>query len=93
MRIAFPLMHRRRHPLAQALSLVLGLIVIGVLMVFGLVVAGVLMVGGAMWLVWRQWKQHVRVAKPTAAGNTPHEPEVLEGEYVVIRHHSRPVTH
>ncbi|RDS82532.1 hypothetical protein [Dyella psychrodurans] len=91
MRIVLPLMHRRRHPLAQALSLVLGLIVIGVLMVFGLVMAGVLMVGGAMWLVWRQWKQHARVAKPAAS--KARDPEVLEGEYVVIRHHSRPVAH
>jgi protein-S-isoprenylcysteine O-methyltransferase Ste14 len=89
MRIVLPLMHRRRHPLAQALSLVLGLIVIGVLMVFGLVVAGVLMVGGALWLVWRQWKQHARVANSVSK---PREPEVLEGEYVVIRH-SRPVAH
>jgi protein-S-isoprenylcysteine O-methyltransferase Ste14 len=87
-------MHRRRHPLAQALSLVLGLVVIGVLMVFGLVMAGVLMVGGALWLVWRQWKQHARVAKPTASATSKaRDPEVLEGEYVVIRHHSRPVAH
>jgi threonine/homoserine/homoserine lactone efflux protein len=91
MRIVLPLMHRRRHPLAQAFSLVLGLFVIGVLMVFGLVVAGVLMVGGALWLIWRQWK-HARTAMAPSASRTPHEPEVLEGEYVVIRQ-SRPVTH
>jgi protein-S-isoprenylcysteine O-methyltransferase Ste14 len=91
MRIVLPLMHRRRHPLAQALSLVLGLVVIGVLMVFGLVVAGVLMVGGALWLAWRQWKQHARVGKPAAA--QARDPEILEGEYVVIRQHSRPAAH
>jgi threonine/homoserine/homoserine lactone efflux protein len=88
MRIVLPLMHRRRHPLAQALSLVLGLFVIGVLMVFGLVVAGVLMVGGALWLVWRQWKRG-SLARPAQQAR---DPEVLEGEYVVIRH-SRPATH
>jgi threonine/homoserine/homoserine lactone efflux protein len=88
MRIVLPLMHRRRHPLAQAFSLVLGLVVIGVLLVFGLVVAGVLMVGGALWLVWRQWKLR-RVAGTAQAAR---QPEVLEGEYVVIRN-SRPVTH
>lgn len=88
MRIVLPLMHRRRHPLAQALSLVLGLLVIGILMVFGLVVAGVLMVGGAVWLVWRQWKR----AHLSTSSRTTKDPEVLEGEYVVIRS-SRPVAH
>jgi protein-S-isoprenylcysteine O-methyltransferase Ste14 len=88
MRFVLPLMHRRRNPLVQALSLVLGLIVIGVLMVFGLVVAGVLMVGGGLWLLWRQWKRG-SIARPAQQAR---EPEVLEGEYVVIRH-SRPVTH
>ncbi|GLQ92387.1 hypothetical protein [Dyella acidisoli] len=90
MRVVLPLLHRRRHPLAQALSVVLGLIVVGVLMVFGLVMAGVLAVGGALWLVWRQWKRS-RIAVPSAAKRA-HQPEVLEGEYVVI-HSSRPVAH
>jgi threonine/homoserine/homoserine lactone efflux protein len=90
MRVVLPLLHRRRHPLAQALSVVLGLIVVGVLMVFGLVVAGVLTVGGALWLLWRQWKRS-RVAVPGAARHA-RQPEVLEGEYVVIRN-SRPVAH
>lgn len=90
MRVVLPLLHRRRHPLAQALSVVLGLIVVGVLMVFGLVVAGVLAVGGALWLLWRQWKQS-RIAVPGAAKRA-RQPEVLEGEYVVIRN-SRPVAH
>ncbi|GLQ47744.1 hypothetical protein GCM10007862_27950 [Dyella lipolytica] len=88
MRIVLPLMHRRRHPLAQALSLVLGLFVIAILMVFGLVVAGVLMVGGALWLVWRQWKR----AHLTSPSRKTSQPDVLEGEYVVIRS-SRPVAH
>jgi threonine/homoserine/homoserine lactone efflux protein len=91
MRIVLPLMHRRRHPLAQALSLVLGLFVFGLLMVFGLMVAGVLLVGGAVWLVWRQWKQ-ARAGVTSRSSRQPHQPEVLEGEYVVIRQ-SRPVTH
>jgi hypothetical protein len=89
MRVVLPLLHRRRNPLIQALSLVMGLIVIGVLMVFGLVVAGVLMVGGALWLAWRQWKRG-SIARPAA--RAARQPEVLEGEYVVIRN-SRPVAH
>jgi threonine/homoserine/homoserine lactone efflux protein len=93
MRIVLPLMHRRRHPLAQAFSLVLGLFVFGLLMVFGLMVAGVLLVGGAVWLVWRQWKLTRAAAKPSSTpSRKPRQPEVLEGEYVVIRQ-SRPVTH
>lgn len=90
MRVVLPLPHRRRHPLAQALSLLVGLVVVGVLMVFGLVVAGVLAVGGALWLVWRQW-QRSRMAMPRAARKA-RQPDVLEGEYVVISS-SRPVTH
>jgi hypothetical protein len=69
MRIVLPLMHRRRNPIAQAISLVLGLVVIGVLLVFGLVVAGVLMVGGALWLVWRQLEGEyvvIRDSRPVA---------------------------
>ena len=88
MRIVLPLMHRRRNPIAQAISLVVGLVVIGVLLVFGLAVAGVLMVGGALWLVWRQWKLH----RVSGSPRTERQPEVLEGEYVVIRD-SRPVAH
>lgn len=88
MRVVLPLVHRRRHPLAQAFSLVLGLLVIGILMVFGLVVAGVLMIGGAVWLVWRQWKR----AHLATSSRTAKDPQVLEGEYVVIRS-SRPVAH
>jgi threonine/homoserine/homoserine lactone efflux protein len=90
MRVVLPLLHRRRHPLAQALSIVLGLIVVGVLMVFGLVVAGVLAVGGALWLIWRQWKRSRAVMSGPA--RQARQPEVLEGEYVVIRS-SRPVAH
>ena len=89
MRIVLPLMQRRRNPFAQALSLVLGLFVFGVLLVFGLVVAGVLMAGGALWLVWRQWRR-ARAISP--APQTARQPDVLEGEYVVLRS-SRPVTH
>jgi hypothetical protein len=89
MRIVLPLIHRRRNPFAQALSVIIGLAVIGVLMLFGLVVAGVLLVGGTLLLAWRQWKRS-RIVVGTQ--HAPHQPEVLEGEYVVIRH-SDPVAH
>ena len=81
---------RSRHPLVRALSLLIGVAVVGVLLVFGLVVASVLLVGGALLLGWRQWK-HGRGASPATARAT-HQPDVLEGEFVVIRQ-GRPVAH
>ena len=91
MYFSLPSMRRPRHPLARALSLLLGVAVLGVLLVFGLVVAGVLLVGGIVLLVVRQWKLGRAPAKPVStAGNT--QPAVLEGEFVVIRQ-GRPVAH
>jgi hypothetical protein len=83
-------MRHPRHPLARALSLLIGLAVVGVLLVFGLVVASVLLVGGVVLLAIRQWKQgSARVSTKRATG---HQPEVLEGEFVVVQR-DRPVTH
>ena len=89
MYFAMPSMRRPRHPLARALSLLLGVAVLGVLLVFGLVVAGVLLVGGVVLLAVRQWKQGRAPAKPLASNP---QPAVLEGEFVVIRQ-GRPVAH
>lgn len=76
-----PSPHRSRHPLVRLLSMLAGLAMIGVLLVFGLVVAGILMIGGALFLVWRQWRtRHVAPAGRTR----PAEANVLEGEFVVI---------
>jgi hypothetical protein len=89
MRFSLPPLRRPRHPLARALSLVLGVAVLGVLLVFGLVVAGVLLVGGIVLLAVRQWKQgHA----PAAAVGARPQPAVLEGEFEVIRQ-GRPVPH
>ncbi|KRE89813.1 hypothetical protein ASG87_02370 [Frateuria sp. Soil773] len=92
MRFVLPPMHRHRHPLARVLSLILGLAVIGVLLVFGLVVAGVLLVGGGILLALRQWKRGRVAAGRPAAQPARHQPEVLEGDFVVIRQ-GRPVAH
>lgn len=91
MRVFMPSISRSRHPLVQALSLLLGMALIGVLLVFGLVVAGVLLVGGALLMAWRQWK-HGRVFAKPSAGRAAHQPDVLEGEFVVVNQH-RPVAH
>ena len=91
MRFILPPVRRPRHPLARALSLLIGLAVVGVLLVFGLMVAGILLVGGGLLLVWRQWKQGRAGAKPAMQGRQPHQPDVLEGEFVVIQH-GRPVS-
>lgn len=89
MHFALPPLRRPRHPLARALSLLVGLALAGVLLVFGLVVAGVLLVGGALLLAWRQWTHHRRPG--TVPGRSARRPQTLEGEYVVIhpnRHHT-----
>ncbi|HET6552136.1 MAG TPA: hypothetical protein VFG49_01245 [Dyella sp.] len=89
MRFSLPLPRRSRHPLIRALSLVIGLVVVGVLMVFGLMVAGVLLVGGGLVFALRQWSRS-RTARPAA--RTTHKPEVIEGEFVVLhqtRHAAR----
>jgi hypothetical protein len=91
MHFAMPSPRRSRHPLVRALSLLIGVAVVGVLLVFGLVVAGVLLVGGALLLGWRQWKLRHGPAKSTTA-RTAHQPDVLEGEFVVVRQ-GRPVAH
>lgn len=82
MRFSLPLPRRSRHPLVRALSLLVGLAVVGVLMVFGLVVAGVLLVGGALVFALRHWSRK-RPAAPMGA--RAHKPEVIEGEFVVLR--------
>ncbi len=91
MYFAMPSMRRPRHPLARALSLLLGVAMLGVLLVFGLVVAGVLLIGGIVLLAVRQWKQGRMPAKPVASGANA-QPAVLEGEFVVVRQ-GRPVAH
>ncbi|WP_329741218.1 hypothetical protein [Dyella sp. A6] len=84
---------RPRHPLARALSLLLGLALVGILLVFGLMVAGVLLVGGGLLLAWRHWR-HGRAPISSTTGPTPsaHRPDLLEGEFVVIRQ-GRPAAH
>ncbi|ULU26865.1 hypothetical protein [Dyella terrae] len=83
MRFSLPMPRRSRHPLVRALSLLVGLAVVGVLMVFGLVVAGVLLVGGAVVFALRQWSRKRGAVSP--AGGRAHQPEVIEGEFVVLQ--------
>lgn len=86
MRFSLPMPRRSRHPLIRALSLVIGLALVGVLMVFGLVVASVLLVGGGLVFAVRQWSR--KRAGMSSAGRHAHQPEVIEGEFVVL-HQSR----
>ena len=90
MRFSLPMPRRSRHPLIRALSLLVGLAVIGVLMVFGLVVATVLLVGGGLVFALRQWSRKRATAAP--AGRRAHQPEVIEGEFVVL-HQTRHAAH
>lgn len=84
MNFHLPPPRRSRHPLARALSLLVGVAVVGVLLVFGLALAGVLLLGGGVWLAWRQWKQAHSSLAATVRASKPAS-EVLEGEFVVIR--------
>ena len=88
MRFSLPMPRRSRHPLVRALSLLVGLAVVGVLLVFGLVVAGVLLVGGAVVFALRQWSRKRGAVSPARA----HKPEVIEGEFVVL-HQTRHAAH
>ncbi|WP_445144652.1 hypothetical protein [Dyella sp. Tek66A03] len=72
---------RPRHPLVRALSLVVGLALVGVLLVFGLVVAGVLLIGGSLVFALRQWS---RSRPPASVAGRPHQPEIIEGDFVVL---------
>lgn len=91
MRFVLPAPRRARHPLVRALSVLIGLAVVGVLMVFGLMVAGVLLVGGLVLLAVRQWK--LRAGAPVrGATHTPHRTQTLEGEFVVL-HEGRRTAH
>jgi uncharacterized membrane protein YdbT with pleckstrin-like domain len=90
MRFVLPAPRRARHPLVRALSMLLGLAVVGVLLVFGLAVAGVLLVGGVLLLAVRQWKLRGR---PSAGGaRATHRAQTLEGEFVVL-HEGRRTAH
>jgi hypothetical protein len=90
MYFSLPMPRRSRHPLVRALSLIVGLALLGVLMVFGLVVASVLLVGGGLVFAVRQWSR--KRASMSSAGRHTHKPEVIEGEFVVLnqtRHAAR----
>ena len=91
MHFQLPSSRRPRHPIARVLSLLVGVAVIGVLMLFGLVVAGVLLVGGSVLLACRYWTRGRAINQPAAAQNA-HQPQTLEGEFVVLRQ-GRPVHH
>ena len=89
--VTLPPLRRSRNPLIRAVSLLLGMALLGLLLLFGLAVAGVLLVGGGLWLVWRQWQLRRAMAHaPTAPAGPP--PDVLEGEFVVLRQ-DRPAAH
>lgn len=90
MRFQLPPPRRSRHPLLRALSLLIGVVLLGVLLVFGLALAGMLLLGGGLWLAWRAWKQPRAPLARMTRSNKP-APEVLEGEFVVIR--QGPVAH
>ena len=85
MHFSLPSMRHPRNPLARVLSLLIGIAVIGVMLVFGLVVAGVLLVGGIVLLVLRRPTRDGSARMGSATANHAHQPDVLEGEFVVVQ--------
>ncbi|MDE2155033.1 MAG: hypothetical protein KGJ32_03950 [Xanthomonadaceae bacterium] len=92
MHLPLPPRRRSRHPLVRALSLLLGLILAGLLLMFGLLVAAALMIGAALSLAVRRWKRRHAPAN-VARTQSARQPDVLEGEFVVISQRNRPVAH
>jgi amino acid transporter len=84
MRFVLPPIRRSRNPLVRVLSLIVGLAIVGFLMVFGLVVLSVLVIGGGALLAWRQWSRSRSPSVAAPAARATHDPNVLEGEFVVL---------
>jgi hypothetical protein len=96
MYLQLPSLRRSRHPLARVLTLVYGLVLLGLLLLFGLLAAGILLVGGSGLLAWRYWtgKRHVAAVNAAADADAPRgaQPKILEGEFVVL-HREGSATH
>ncbi len=78
-----------RHPLARFALAVLGLVVFGALLVFGFFAFLALMAVGSVLLLVRAWRG--RHGRPQATARND-DPDIIEGEYVVIeeyREHKR----
>ncbi|KGI77126.1 hypothetical protein [Oleiagrimonas soli] len=92
MRTRFFILQRPRHPLARAALALLGLAVFGALLVFGLIALAVLVAVGGILMLVRAWRGR-HASNTGARGAAPNaDPDVLEGEYVVI-HERRHVPH
>lgn len=77
-------LYRSQHPLARIVSLLLGLMLLGLLLFFGLLAAGVLLVGGCVLLAWRYWTRwRTRTLRPDSSHKP--QPQVLDGEFVVVQ--------
>ena len=80
-----------RHPLARLALTLLGLAVFGVLLVFGFFAFLALAAIGAVLMLVGAWRNRHRQQRPDAP-DQPHDPDVIEGEYVII-HERRDRTH
>lgn len=77
---------RPRHPLLRALLAVVGLALAGLLVVAGVFVFAVLAgVGAIVWLLRRAFAAPAAVGAPGTPPQRPSVPDVIEGEFVVLR--------
>lgn len=74
-----------RHPLLRAFFAVAGLVVLGFFAVFGLAIAVAVLLGFGVRRLLLQARGGPRPLDPQAGRASRHEPQVIEGEYAVVR--------
>lgn len=65
--------------------MLIGVAVLGALLVFGLLALAVFALVGGGLLLWRRWSQARTPGAAPGRHVPPRDPEVLEGEFVVVR--------
>lgn len=72
-----------RHPLLRLALGLIGLVLLSLLVFVGVFVGAAMLAAGMAY----------RLARPRQAGSRPHDPNVVEGEYAVVRKSALPLSH
>lgn len=84
MRFASYLPRTSMNPVLRALLIVAGAGLMVLLVIFGAAALMVLLLAGSVTLAVQRWRARHGHAAAATRGSTPHGPQVLEGEYVVV---------
>lgn len=94
MRFALPSPRHLQNPLVRILASVVALAVLATVVIFGALAMAILVVGGLLWYAWFRWRVYRARKQPGGRKPDPHgsdqhgsDPDVIEGEYVVIDEH------